>query len=84
MRRTVIFDYLELACYGVTPKQIARDAGVSPDAVSRAIVRAARIVSRLGFWKFDVLNMDEVMFHRRRLLERMHEQGLIMARRDAA
>lgn len=74
---------LELFCYGVPVEQIARQLGRGRDPMMRAILRAARIVGRTGFWQFHVTNLDTAWVLRRQILDRMHQHGLL-ARKEAA
>lgn len=78
------YEYLELACYGMTCEQVARRYGRSPQAVRLATIRAARIVGRLGPWKFDVPSRDFLDLMAPKLLEKMDRHGLRTSRKEAA
>lgn len=78
------FDYLELACYGMTYEQISRRCGVGVQVVRQLVLKAARIVGRLGFWKFHVASLDDLYLLAPKLLLKMDQHGLRTARREAA
>lgn len=70
------FDYLELACHGMSYKQIARHYRVGYEAVRQLVLKAARIVGRMGFWKFHVASLDDLHYLAPKLLEKMDRHGL--------
>lgn len=84
MIQPISFEYLELACYGLSFDQIAKRYGVSTTCVRIVTLRAARYVGRLGFWKFHVLNRDEIDAFSRRILDKMGRHGLLLERKEAA
>lgn len=77
---TTAITYLELCCCGMTPVEIGRRYSRDPKVVAKCILRAARIVSRLGFWKFDVRYVSDVPIFRDRLLSNLMTHGYLMAR----
>lgn len=83
MRRTVVFDYLELICYGIPPEQVARTYRVGSKHLIVRVLRLARIVGRLGFWKFDIRTMDDLILRRHAIYQKLVEHALI-GRREAA
>lgn len=73
MKRPIIFEYLELACYGSTPESIARIYGRRPESIRRAL----RVAARMGFWKYHIAAHTDIAVYRRDLLERMARLGLL-------
>lgn len=84
MSHAIIYEYLELLCYGMTSAEIASRYGVTPRHVEYASVRAARNVGRRGFWKFDVRSFSDAQCLSRMLLDKMNRHGLLAARKEAA
>lgn len=78
------YEYLELACYGMSYAEVAKQYRKSVESVRCATLRAARIVGRQGFWKFDVPNRDVLDLMRRQILDRMDENGLRAQCKEAA
>lgn len=84
MNRPIIFEYLELACTGWTPGQIAKHYRVNECHIRNRLLMVSRRVGRLGFWKFHIRSMDEINLRRADLLQKAIEHGLIEERREAA
>lgn len=78
---TPAFDALELFCNGMSAEQVGTVTGHSHPRY--AILRAARIVGRLGFWKFHCMSVDDA-FQRRHDLLRLMRQCSLMSRKEAA
>lgn len=76
MSRPISFEYLELACYGMSFSEIGKRYGVSEASIRPTVLGAARLVGRLGFWKFDVPNRDVLLLMRTELLDKMERHGL--------
>lgn len=77
MSRPIIFEYLELACYGKTPEQIAKRYGIAPSSARHSLLMASREVARMGFWKFHIAAHTDIPAFSKCLLERIHRFGLL-------
>lgn len=76
MRASVIYEYLELYCYGCSFEEIASRHCRTVGSVKRGILLASRHVGTVGFWKFYPQSIDEAWMLRDRLLDLMHRHGL--------